>query len=544
MDYLKIINLNKEPFSNSPDPDFFFQANDHVDCLQKIELSIRLKKGLAVITGDVGTGKTTICRQLIRKFAADDQIETHLILDPGFTDSSEFLQNVARIFKKRRPVKGATDLQIKDSIKKYLFRRGVDEGKTVVLIIDEGQKLPGQCLEILRELLNYETNEYKLLQIVLFAQKELESILENHKNFVDRISLYYFLKPLNFKETRAFIHFRLEHAADPGRRPSFFSYPALVALYLATGGYPRKIVNLCHRIILTLIIQNLSTAGWSTVRASARRTFYRGNRARKGALIATMAILCLGLLFFAGSYRTSMKSYFTGNDFGPEKVSSLAYSETELTRKNTNVDQAELSRPAKGEIPSINPYIVVKEVIQTGESSLNVLPMIKKTALDTAAVHPELLGELAIGKNETIGRMIQRVYGAFTPGKLNKIRKINPDLENPDRLSIGQVLRFPFIPSKDNSLINYYWVEIAHMDSLRAAYDYLKDYPGDAPSVVMIPSWNSIEDLKFSIVLKNYFMEKALAQEELGNLHPGLASKAVVLDEWAEGTSFCSNPVF
>jgi len=87
-------------------------------------------------------------------------------------------------------------------------------------------------------------------------------------------------------------------------------------------------------------------------------------------------------------------------------------------------------------------------------------------------------------------------------------------------------------------------VEIARMDNLRAAYDYLKDYSGDAPSVVMIPSWNSIEDLKFSIVFKNYFMEKALAQEELGNLPPGLVSKAVILDEWAEGTSFCSNPVF
>jgi len=98
MDYFEVINLKKEPFSNSPDPDFFFRSNTHVDCLQKVELSIRLKKGLAVVIGDVGTGKTTLCRQMVRKFANDDQIETHLILDPGFQDASEFLKNLAKIY--------------------------------------------------------------------------------------------------------------------------------------------------------------------------------------------------------------------------------------------------------------------------------------------------------------------------------------------------------------------------------------------------------------------------------------------------------------
>ena len=88
MDYFKILNLKKEPFSNSPEPEFFFQSVKHVGCLQKLELAVRLRRGLSVVVGEVGTGKTTLCRQLILRFAASEedkkQIETHLILDPSF----------------------------------------------------------------------------------------------------------------------------------------------------------------------------------------------------------------------------------------------------------------------------------------------------------------------------------------------------------------------------------------------------------------------------------------------------------------------------
>ena len=83
MDYFKILNLNREPFSNYPDREYFFQSRQHLGCLQKVELALRLRRGLNVVIGDIGTGKTTLCRQLIRRFVNDDAIETHLILDPA-----------------------------------------------------------------------------------------------------------------------------------------------------------------------------------------------------------------------------------------------------------------------------------------------------------------------------------------------------------------------------------------------------------------------------------------------------------------------------
>src|SRR5512137_2636819 len=102
MDYFKILNLKKEPFSNSPEPEFFYQSVKHLGCLQKLELAVRLRRGLSVVVGDVGTGKTTLCRQLILQFALTEedvkQIETHLLLDPSFTNTLEFLSTVAMTF--------------------------------------------------------------------------------------------------------------------------------------------------------------------------------------------------------------------------------------------------------------------------------------------------------------------------------------------------------------------------------------------------------------------------------------------------------------
>ncbi|MCK5204453.1 MAG: AAA family ATPase, partial [Desulfobacterales bacterium] len=175
MDYFSILNLKQEPFSNSPDPDFFFHSREHQECLQKLELSLLLRRGLNVIIGDVGTGKTTLCRQLIRRFAKRDEITTHLILDPLFVDAHELLTAVGRMLMGPKAKLASNEWQIKEQIKQFLFKRGVKQDKTTVLIIDEGQKIPVFCLEILREFLNYETNEFKLLQIIIFAQKEFEN---------------------------------------------------------------------------------------------------------------------------------------------------------------------------------------------------------------------------------------------------------------------------------------------------------------------------------------------------------------------------------
>ncbi len=310
MEYFKVLNLSREPFSNSPDPEFFYQAPQYVACLQKLELSIRLRRGLNVIIGDIGSGKTTLCRQLIRKCAGDQNLEPHLVLDPYFTSPLEFLTALARTFgllSLHDPLP-SSEWEIKDKIQKYLFQRGMDDDKIVVLLMDEGQKIPDFCLEILRELLNYEVNEFKLLQIVIFAQKEFEQILPKYPNLSDRINFYHVLGPLTFKETRDMIRYRLNCAKESYRNPALFTLPGLWAVYRHTGGYPRKIIHLCHRVLLTLIIRGKSRAGWSIVHWCARMSAPAPSRRWNWWLTATALMGVVTLVTIVGLVPESLKA--------------------------------------------------------------------------------------------------------------------------------------------------------------------------------------------------------------------------------------------
>lgn len=298
MSYFTILNLDREPFSNSPEPEFFFEASQHILCLQQLEISIRLRRGLNVVIGAVGTGKTTLSRMLIRKLHGDPAVEFHLLMDPDFSGPIQFLAGIARMMGAVESTRGLSEWQLKEAIKQHLFRRGIDEDKVVVLIIDEGQKLPGFCIEILREFLNYETNRFKLLQIVIFAQPEFNAILERRENFADRMNVCLRLKPLDFNQMRRMIEHRIAQASQAGQEPVEFTLPALAAVYLATGGVPRKVVMLCHQVILAMIVRNRSRAGWFLVRSCLRgRAAYRSRRRTIGwGLVAALGVVALAVL--------------------------------------------------------------------------------------------------------------------------------------------------------------------------------------------------------------------------------------------------------
>ena len=148
-------------------------------------------------------------------------------------------------------------LDCREAIEHYLFQAGVTEGRTTVLMIDEGQKLSTAMLENLRVLLNYETNEFKLLQVVIFAQMELLGRITRIKNFMDRIAMKYIINPLDEDETGQLIQFRLESAGlSPGQ--TLFMPEAMHAIYRSTQGYPRRISTLCHNALEALVMHERS----------------------------------------------------------------------------------------------------------------------------------------------------------------------------------------------------------------------------------------------------------------------------------------------
>ena len=554
MDYFNILNLKKEPFSNSPDPKFFFQSRQHLDCLQKLELALRLRRGLNVIIGDVGTGKTTLCRQLIRRLASDEEIETHLILDPFFSDTSEFLSTVYKMLKGYKPVKGSNDWQIKESLKQYLFRKGVDEKKTVILIIDEGQKIPAFCLEILREFLNYETNEYKLLQIVIFAQKEFEKTIDLHDNFADRINLYHFLKPLGFNDTRLMIKFRLEQSIDQNRTYTFFTRPALWAICWATGGYPRKIINLCHRCIMTMIIQNRSIVNFFLVRSCIQRVFPKRIKKIKIAVatVGTAVIIVAALFSFAElnlfKFPAFLKSATVGSQVslpGNRKIAGLANPQRFAGSENRKVfagsEEAFKNRQLKKDNRAKSSDMDTAEYIEPQTPAESLLEKSSQLSVDNG--FPEILGKIKLQSNQTLSGLIQTIYGSYNSRYFKSLILANPHIDDPDIVDIGQTVALPAIPANLKPLPQkVWWIKIADRNNLEEALKILKTFPDNELPIRLIPYWNSRKGIKFAVVLKKYFLNEKTARLQLERLPLSILSKGKIISSWDVDNVFFADP--
>ncbi len=256
MSYYKILGFEKEPFSTSPDPEFFYLSKEHEAALTNILIELRLKRGLSVILGDIGTGKTSLSRKLIQELKERQDFILHIILDPSFENEHLFITSLVRNFEITVPLSTSSSiLDLKEALERFLFQKGVTEDKTVTLIIDEAQKLNGNSLEILRILLNYETNEFKLLQLILLGQVELHAKIMEIPNFFDRISFKYTLNPLGFDEVREMIEFRIKQAGYKANMNLFLD-EAIKEIYQYSRGYPRQVTMLCHRALKNLVMKN------------------------------------------------------------------------------------------------------------------------------------------------------------------------------------------------------------------------------------------------------------------------------------------------
>lgn len=569
MDYFTILNLNREPFSNSPDPDYFFQSQQHWDCLQKLELSLHLRRGLNVVIGEVGSGKTTLCRQLIRKFAARKEMETHLILDPGFRDSGDFLATVAKLLTGRRPAEGASDWQVKEFIKHSLFRKGVDQKKTVVLIIDEGQKLPEFCLEILREFLNYETNEYKLLQIVIFAQKEFEEAVARHPNFGDRIHLFHRLEPLSFRDTRRMIHFRLEKSSRTPSAQKLFTLPALWAVYRKSGGYPRKIVHLCHHSVLAMIIQNSRRITYRTVRRCAARLFpvqaAARRRLRFAAGVAAAAAIACAAAIAAVSWRDLLPRADRDGRSAAEEPAAVpapdgapgergplvpaaatspeptAPAPREAANDTVSPPQTEIVKPARTEAVEGHP----PEPAALAASPLPAPAEGSAVELRGAVPRPPTtLGRVALRPNETLSGLMNRVYGGFTSRHFRAVILANPHIEDPDRVAAGGPVLLPAVSVPVKALNkDAWWVKIADAGTLEEGVDFLRNYPESTP-LRLVPYWTPQRGLRFTVVLKQLFKSEPEARARLERLPTPYAETGGLINAWGEEAVFFSDPYF
>jgi general secretion pathway protein A len=242
--YNDYYGFREAPFNITPDPRFLFFSEQHREAFNHILFGIRERKGFIQITGEVGAGKTTVCRAILEELG--DRYRTALILNPRLT-SAQLLRAILReLGLPPRRVDRAAGIE---ALNRFLLEQA-QSGRDVVLFIDEAQDLDDELLEEVRLLSNLETDQRKLLQIVLIGQPELRERLNARglRQLRQRITVRYHLEPLARADTERYIQHRLQIAGGNGRPD--FSYWAIRSIHGYSQGVPRLINAVCDKTLL------------------------------------------------------------------------------------------------------------------------------------------------------------------------------------------------------------------------------------------------------------------------------------------------------
>lgn len=265
--YLDHFGLKESPFSLTPDPDFFYNFTGHQQALNVLQVALDNGEGFIKITGEVGTGKTLLCRKLLA--ALTEEVCTAYLPNP-LLSPFELHKALAEELG-LESVAGATTHDFVKQITGHLVKLQ-NQGQRAVLCIDEAQAMPRETLEALRLLSNLETEKQKLLQIVVFAQPELNALLERPdlRQLRQRITFSYELPPLDRQGVAGYIDHRLQVAGlESG---ALFSQNALDLLYRSSRGIPRLVNVLSHKALMAAYGQGLAAVGSAQVRAASADT--------------------------------------------------------------------------------------------------------------------------------------------------------------------------------------------------------------------------------------------------------------------------------
>jgi len=400
--YLKYFGLTERPFSIAPDPHYLYMSARHKEAMAHLSYGLSQGGCFIVLTGEVGTGKTTLCRNLLTDLP--DNVDVSLILNANINEQ-ELLQTICDELKIDHH-SDSSQKQLLDQINSHLLATFADNRHTV-LIIDEAQLLSRDVLESIRLLTNLETTKSKLLQIILIGQPELNDVLARNdlRQLAQRVTARYHLGPLERSEIDDYVNFRLGVA---GCKQPLFSRQALTKLHKLSDGIPRKINVLADHALLSAYSKTQSMVDSKNVKQSAQEVFISSDKPEKSslpkanrwwALAAALVALNIGLWWWFSSSE-SVDQHLLADNERPKVEQSKVKNDpaepsdnTDASLANDDILSATSDEALTGE--------ALTGVAPTGVASTSVVPTNEGQAFDGDGVaSPEsskLGGEIAEG---------------------------------------------------------------------------------------------------------------------------------------------------
>ncbi len=295
--YKEYFGLKEAPFSIAPDPQFLYMSERHREALAHLIYGTKADSGFVLLTGEVGTGKTTICRCLLGQIPEKSEIA--FILNPKLS-VAELLATICDELGIVYPKESYSVKVFTDLINSYLLDLH-SQGKQTVLIIDEAQNLSVDVLEQIRLLTNLETDKHKLLQVIMLGQPELNHILGRSelRQLSQRVTARYHLEPLSRSEIEGYLKHRL---AVAGVERPLFPLKTVNKLYRLTGGVPRLINLLCDRALLGAYVKGLNVVSPALLTEAHDEVFGKKSSERESVVSSWqwLMIISLSLILVAG----------------------------------------------------------------------------------------------------------------------------------------------------------------------------------------------------------------------------------------------------
>ena len=242
--YLQFWNLKSKPFENTPDPEYFYNSEEHKECYERMIYAVTENKGGALLTGEYGCGKTTLLRIIANDVKSDDR-EVVIVNNPQF-NPKELLQEI--LYQLGEEIVQKSRVELSKKIEEIFYRK-FQSSKDVLIMIDEAQLMKeSSVFEELRLLLNHQLNDKFLVTIVLVGQPELREMISSMPQFEQRLGVKYHLHSFNLEDTHKYIHHRLKIA---GASPDIVNDDAISAVFNASYGVPRRINSICDLALMT-----------------------------------------------------------------------------------------------------------------------------------------------------------------------------------------------------------------------------------------------------------------------------------------------------